>query len=79
MSGRTALWVPGTDHAGIATQTVVEKLLAREGGSTRHDLGACSPCLGLGRHLGPDHLLAACGRPLPVLVGLALCKHHLGR
>ena len=38
MEGRPALWVPGTDHAGIATQNVVEKELAREG-KTRHDLG----------------------------------------
>jgi valyl-tRNA synthetase len=39
MSGYEALWVPGTDHAGIATQTVVEKKLAREEGITRHELG----------------------------------------
>lgn len=39
MRGRTTLWVPGTDHAGIATQTVVEKTLAREKGITRHVLG----------------------------------------
>ena len=39
MSGYEALWVPGTDHAGIATQTTVEKKLARERGITRHDLG----------------------------------------
>jgi valyl-tRNA synthetase len=39
MSGYEALWVPGTDHAGIATQTVVEKKLMREGKITRHDLG----------------------------------------
>ncbi|MCC7132625.1 MAG: valine--tRNA ligase, partial [Gemmatimonadales bacterium] len=38
MRGRDALWVPGTDHAGIATQNVVEKLLAKEG-KTRFDLG----------------------------------------
>lgn len=38
MAGDEALWVPGTDHAGIATQNVVEKLLAKEG-QTRHDLG----------------------------------------
>jgi len=36
--GRDALWQPGTDHAGIATQMVVERNLAREGAS-RHDLG----------------------------------------
>ena len=38
MSGYETLWVPGTDHAGIATQNVVEKKL-REQGLSRHDLG----------------------------------------
>ncbi len=38
MKGRATLWVPGTDHAGIATQQVVENLLRKEGKS-RHDLG----------------------------------------
>jgi len=38
MSGFETLWMPGTDHAGIATQNVVEKALAKEG-TTRHDLG----------------------------------------
>jgi valyl-tRNA synthetase len=38
MQGRASLWVPGTDHAGIATQNVVERLLADDG-KTRHDLG----------------------------------------
>jgi valyl-tRNA synthetase len=38
MCGDEALWLPGTDHAGIATQNVVEKQLAAEG-STRFDLG----------------------------------------
>ena len=38
MRGRETLWVPGTDHAGIATQNVVERLVAKEG-KTRHDLG----------------------------------------
>ncbi len=38
MSGFDALWVPGTDHGGIATQNVVEKLLKAEKKS-RHDLG----------------------------------------
>ncbi len=38
MSGFNAEWMPGTDHAGIATQNVVEKMLAKEG-KTRHDLG----------------------------------------
>ena len=38
MQGYAALWVPGTDHAGIATQNVVERQLAAEG-LTRHHLG----------------------------------------
>jgi valyl-tRNA synthetase len=38
MQGFETLWMPGTDHAGIATQNVVEKSLAKEG-KTRHDLG----------------------------------------
>lgn len=38
MSGYEALWLPGTDHAGIATQNVVEKNL-REQGTDRHELG----------------------------------------
>ncbi len=38
MSGRNTLWMPGTDHAGIATQAVVEKRL-REEGTDRHELG----------------------------------------
>ena len=39
MHGRPVMWLPGTDHAGIATQAVVEKRLAKERGVTRHDLG----------------------------------------
>jgi len=38
MQGYNVLWVPGMDHAGIATQNVVERQLAQEG-KTRHDLG----------------------------------------
>ena len=38
MLGDPTLWLPGVDHAGIATQTCVEKKLAKEG-VTRHDLG----------------------------------------
>ncbi|HEX9895681.1 MAG TPA: valine--tRNA ligase [Gemmatimonadales bacterium] len=38
MRGRGAAWIPGTDHAGIATQNVVERLLGKEG-RTRFDLG----------------------------------------
>lgn len=39
MKGDITLWNPGCDHAGIATQVVVEKKLMRERGQSRHDLG----------------------------------------
>lgn len=39
MQGKQTLWLPGSDHAGIATQSVVEKQLHRAEGKTRHDLG----------------------------------------
>jgi valyl-tRNA synthetase len=39
MSGDTSVWVPGTDHAGIATQMMVERQLDAEGGPSRRDLG----------------------------------------
>ncbi|KAK6626942.1 hypothetical protein RUM44_009419 [Polyplax serrata] len=39
MKGESVLWVPGLDHAGIATQVAVEKYLEQTLGSSRHDLG----------------------------------------
>eukprot|EP00419_Tripos_fusus_P065740 CAMPEP_0172910742 /NCGR_PEP_ID=MMETSP1075-20121228/185202_1 /TAXON_ID=2916 /ORGANISM="Ceratium fusus, Strain PA161109" /LENGTH=1057 /DNA_ID=CAMNT_0013768925 /DNA_START=20 /DNA_END=3193 /DNA_ORIENTATION=- len=39
MCGNVTLWVPGTDHAGIATQSVVERLIYKNEQLTRHDLG----------------------------------------
>ena len=39
MQGYEALWLPGTDHAGIATQIKVEETLRQDEGLTRHDLG----------------------------------------
>ena len=39
MAGFNALWVPGTDHAGIATQVKVEEVLRKEEGLSRYDLG----------------------------------------
>ena len=39
MQGAEALWMPGKDHAGIATQNVVERQLKEKEGRTRHDLG----------------------------------------
>src|ERR1044072_9575198 len=39
MQGRNTLWVPGTDHAGIATQAVVERRLRETEGKTRRQIG----------------------------------------
>ena len=39
LCGERTLWLPGTDHAAIATQNVVEKKIFKESGKTRHDLG----------------------------------------
>lgn len=39
MRGKRTLWVPGTDHAAIATQSVVEKQIKKEEGKNRHDIG----------------------------------------
>jgi valyl-tRNA synthetase len=39
MRGERTLWLPGTDHAAIATQSKVEKLLEKEEGKRKHDLG----------------------------------------
>jgi len=39
MRGKAALWLPGTDHAGIATQMVVERQLAEAGNQSRRDMG----------------------------------------
>jgi valyl-tRNA synthetase len=47
MKGYNTAWIPGTDHAGIATQIVVERQLQTQGVS-RHDLGRESSQEGLG-------------------------------
>ncbi len=39
MNGYRTLWLPGTDHAAISTQSVVEKKISKEEGKSRHDLG----------------------------------------
>ncbi|KAJ1612435.1 valyl-tRNA synthetase [Cryptosporidium canis] len=39
LMGKEVLWIPGTDHAGIATQTVVERIIHKTENLTRHDLG----------------------------------------
>jgi hypothetical protein len=63
LEGREALWLPGTDHAGIATQTVVERELRKEK-KTRHHLGreeVPEKGLGLARREGRHHPQAAAG------------------
>ena len=39
MKGKTTAWIPGMDHAGISTQSVVEKMIWKTEGKTRHDYG----------------------------------------
>lgn len=39
MQGKKTLWIPGTDHAAIATQSKVEKIIKKEENKSRHDLG----------------------------------------
>lgn len=39
MNGKTTVYVPGCDHAGIATQVVVERMLKKDQNLSRHDLG----------------------------------------
>lgn len=39
MNGYDVKWIPGTDHAGIGTQSVVEKMIMKERGLSRHDMG----------------------------------------
>src|SRR5690606_29072680 len=39
MRGKEVLWLPGTDHAGIATQTMVERKLKAEQGKSKEDVG----------------------------------------
>ena len=39
MMGDNTLWMPGYDHAGLATQIKVEEVLKKEEGKTRYDLG----------------------------------------
>jgi valyl-tRNA synthetase len=39
MRAANAMWIPGTDHAGISTQIIVERVIRRDEGKSRHDLG----------------------------------------
>jgi valyl-tRNA synthetase len=74
MKGDNTLWQPGTDHAGIATQMVVERQLGQEG-KTRHDLGrdAFTERVGIRRH---DYASTA---PHGRLAGLVARTFYNGR
>jgi len=55
MKGRKTLWIPGTDHAAIATQSVVEKKIQKEEGKSRHDLGREELLNRIEAHVGQTH------------------------
>ena len=79
MQGRNTLWMPGMDHAGIATQNVVERQLQAEG-TSRETLGRAriSPaCMAMEREVRRDHHLSAqkAGR----LMRLGASAFHHGR
>ncbi len=73
MRQRETLWLPGTDHAGIATQNVIERLLAKEG-LTRFDVGRdafVERAAGVRRRNGIDDPRAAQGHRLLPATGRA--------
>ena len=59
MQGYNALWIPGTDHAGIATQIKVEAVLRQEKGLTRHDIGREEFRVGLEGKIRQSHHFSA--------------------
>ena len=73
MQGRDALWQPGTDHAGIATQMVVERLLAERGHRPRARSGArsSSSASGSGRRNRAAPSPASCAASAPRSTGRA--------
>ncbi|WKZ26874.1 MAG: class I tRNA ligase family protein [Candidatus Paceibacterota bacterium] len=78
MRGKRALWVPGTDSAAMATQPKVEKIIQKEEGKNRHEIGReelrasrCRICKGKRKH----HSLA--GKKNGGITRLVpLCLHH---
>ena len=74
MQGYEALWMPGTDHAGIATQIKVEENLRKEEGLTRYDLGReefLEARLGRGRTSSAAALSASSKSSAPPATGTA--------
>lgn len=55
MQGYRTLWIPGTDHAAIATQSVVEKEISKKEGKSRHDLGREELLARIGAFAGESH------------------------
>ena len=55
LRGYRALWLPGTDHAAIATQVVVEKKIQKEEGKSRYDLGREELLRRIGTHVSETH------------------------
>lgn len=55
MQGKRTLWVPGTDHAAIATQSKVEKKILKEEGKNRHDLGRAEFLKRIEKFAGENH------------------------
>ncbi|MEK7609525.1 MAG: valine--tRNA ligase [Patescibacteria group bacterium] len=55
MKGKQTLWIPGTDHAAIATQAVVEKDIQRKEDKSRHDLGREEMLRRIGTHVQTTH------------------------
>jgi hypothetical protein len=81
MSGYNVLWVPGTDHAGIATQTVVEKMLQKEKGVSRHDLGGWLGGGGASPGRGGGDMRVQCMRAYALTGATAagVCVYAFGR
>ena len=78
MLGESALWLPGTDHAGIATQSQVEKLLRSEG-TSRQEVGVRSFCgaPGSGRPSMAARLPASCAGLARRAIGRASASHSI--
>ena len=55
MTGKETLWIPGTDHAAIATQSVVEKDIQKKEGKSRYDLGRAELLKRIGQHVDTTH------------------------
>ena len=73
MRGRDVLWQPGTDHAGIATQMVVERQLAEQGNESRREMGREKflSASGNGKKKAVRPLPASCAASVQAVIGAA--------